>query len=121
MTNNTKNKRRTKSQTTIYKTLHSKDQAIEQHEPNKNQGYAVPDPHATPVVLPCYKPGDMSRMRKRPDCNYDIQYISVVICDTDTLDTRTTAQLQRQKERNLEQHELDMTVICFAVTIYIQP
>ena len=28
---------------------------------------------------------DKSRMRKRPDCDYDKQNISVVICDTDNL------------------------------------
>jgi hypothetical protein len=30
-----------------------------------------------------YNPGDLSWMKKVPDCNYDNRHVSVVICDID--------------------------------------
>ena len=36
------------------------------------------------TLVTMYKPGDKSSMRKGPDCNYDKQNSSMVICDTDT-------------------------------------
>ena len=37
-----------------------------------------------PSCYACYKPGDKSQMKKRPDCDYEKRNISVIICDTDT-------------------------------------
>jgi hypothetical protein len=72
------NRKETEWQRTIYKTLHRK-QKIEK------EVWAVPAPLLTPVVLLLLQTtGDMSWMRKGPDCDYIKWNLSVVICDTDT-------------------------------------
>ena len=45
----------------------------------------APDESAmsVPHVTTCYKPGDKSRMKKEPYCNYNKRDIFEVICDTD--------------------------------------
>jgi len=76
----------------IYKTPHrkQKDRAtrtpqkpgVNSGPPSKGKQFLLNTWH--PSCYSFYKHSDKSWMRKGPDCDYDKQNISGVICDTDT-------------------------------------
>jgi len=66
-------------QTMIYKALYKQIKINKRNTLNTGR-----ELRCSGRVYSCYKPSDMSRKRKGPDCDYDKRNIlvSVVICDT---------------------------------------
>jgi len=88
------NRKRTKGQTTIYKTFHMQKKKNRATRTLLKTGRDWTRMHRkgsqflfhmwNTSCYSCYKPGDKSWMMKGPKCDYDKRNISVVICDTDT-------------------------------------